>query len=256
MMVVKGGMMNARNQRSACVSCLVALTVTLTTALAACTHPDGPVVPSGPVAEDVSPLAAVRSVPDVLAGVEPSIVRVDITGNGFAASGSGTIIDERGYVMTNFHVISDARTIGVTVMNVGVFDGDVVGGDQTRDLALVRIQVDKTDFPAMVLGGVDDIVVGEDVFAAGFPLGADLAGPATFTKGIVSAVRTLSDSQKYIQTDAAINPGNSGGCLFTPQGKMIGIPSAGIEPPSDDIEGIGLAIPIDDILAFTAKHMP
>jgi S1-C subfamily serine protease len=183
-------------------------------------------------------------------------VRIDVTGRNFQGSGSGTIIDARGYVVTNYHVIAQARTIKVTVMDVGVFDGAVVAGDETRDLALVEISIDRTDLPAVALGTEFDMVVGVDVLAGGFPLGADLAGPATFTKGIISAVRTLSDGQTYIQTDAAINPGNSGGCLFTLEAKMIGVPAAGIEPPGEDIEGIGLAIPIDDVLAFIQKNLP
>ncbi|TFH36822.1 MAG: trypsin-like serine protease, partial [Dehalococcoidia bacterium] len=119
-----------------------------------------------------------------------------------------------------------------------------------------EIATSRTDLPAVMLGQVSDMVVGADVLAGGFPLGTDLAGPATFTRGIVSAVRVLSDGQKYIQTDAAINPGNSGGCLFTLQGKMIGVPSAGIEPPGEDIEGIGLAVPIDDLLGFIQNTVP
>ena len=88
----------------------------------------------------------------------------------------------------------------------------------------------------------------------GFPLGTELAGPATVTKGIVSAMRVL-DGLNYIQTDAAINPGNSGGCLVTLDGKMIGVPSAGIVTQTLDIEDIGLAIPIDNILTFVQQNL-
>ncbi len=238
--------------------------------LSGCAGPQGPMGPQGPrgpqgpagspgLAAQPSLSAAAtpsNTAQEALARVEPTLVRIDTTGLGFQGSGSGTLVDNRGYVVTNYHVIDQARTIKVTVMDVDVFDGSVVAGDATRDLALVQIRTSRSDLPAVVLGQAADMSVGADVLVGGFPLGAGLAGPATFTKGIVSAVRVLSDGQKYIQTDAAINPGNSGGCLFTLEGKMIGVPSAGIEPPGEDIEGIGLAVPIDDVLTFIEENLP
>ena len=89
---------------------------------------------------------------------------------------------------------------------------------------------------------------------AGFPAGTDLPGPATFTVGIISALRTYSGSD-YIQTDAPINPGSSGGCLVTLSGKMIGITTAGITPLREDFEDINLAIPIDQVTAFISQYV-
>ncbi len=194
------------------------------------------------------------AVADTIAKVEPAIVRIDVTGTNFQASGSGSIIDNRGYALTNYHVIDGAKTIKVTVIKVAVFDGTVVAGDQTRDLALVKIATNGNDFPTVALGQPSDIIVGEDVMAVGFPLGIELAGPATVTKGIVSAMRVL-DGLNYVQTDATINPGNSGGCLATLDGKMIGVPSADIVSQTEDIEGIGLAIPINDIVTFLQENL-
>jgi serine protease Do len=114
----------------------------------------------------------------------------------------------------------------------------------------------RTDFPSVTFGQMSDVQVGAEVYAIGFPLGTDLTGPATVTMGIISAQRVLDDGFNYIQTDATINPGNSGGCLFIANGNMIGIPSAGIVPPGEDIEGIGLAVPINDILTFVQKNLP
>jgi serine protease Do len=91
--------------------------------------------------------------------------------------------------------------------------------------------------------------------AAGFPLGTELEGPATFTQGVISAMRDLSGTT-YIQTDTPINPGNSGGCLFTLSGKMVGIPSAGIVVSQQDFEDINLAIPIDQVTAFINQNLP
>ena len=93
------------------------------------------------------------------------------------------------------------------------------------------------------------------MIAAGFPLGSDLPGPASFTQGIISAMRTL-DGQRYIQSDVQINPGNSGGALVTRNsGKVIGVTSAGILPAGEDIEGIGLAIPIDVIQTYIQNNL-
>ena len=141
-------------------------------------------------------------------------------------------------------------------MNEGVFDGTVVAGDQNRDMALVKITSTRTDFPSVTFGQMSDVQIGAEVYAIGFPLGTELSGPATVTRGIISAQRVLGDGFNYIQTDAAINPGNSGGCLSIANGNMIGIPSAGIDPPGYDVEDIGLAVPINDILTFVQKNLP
>jgi serine protease Do len=197
----------------------------------------------------------ITAVTDTIAKVEPAIVRIDVTGANFQASGSGSIIDSRGYVLTNYHVIDRAITIKVTVMKNAVFDGAVIAGDQARDLALVKITTNRSDFPTVVLGQLSNVAIGQDVIAVGFPLGTDLSGPATCTRGIVSAMRVLSDGLNYVQTDAAINPGNSGGCLATLDGKMVGVPEAGISVQTNDIEGISLAIPVDDVATFTRTNL-
>ncbi len=190
----------------------------------------------------------------VVAQLAQAVVRIDAAGFNFQASGSGSIIDNRGYVLTNYHVIEDAHAIQITVMDMTVFNGTVVASDQDRDLALLKIATDRTDFATVAMGQPSDVVVGEDVIAAGFPLGTELPGPVTFTRGIISALRLLGGFN-YIQIDAPINPGNSGGCLATLNGKMIGVPSAGIVPPGLDIEDIGLAIPIGDVMTFIQQSL-
>ncbi len=195
------------------------------------------------------------AVTDTINKIEPAIVRVDVTGANFTASGSGSIVDRRGYILTNYHVIDSVKTIKVTVLNVGVFDGTVVGGDKNRDLAMIKLNASRGDFPTVTLGQISDVIVGDDVLVVGFPMGTDLAGPATFTKGIVSAFRKLDDGFNYIQTDAVINPGNSGGSMVTLDGTMIGVPSMGVAPSTQDIEGIGMAIPIDDVQTFIQNNL-
>ena len=187
-----------------------------------------------------------RIVPQLVAMLEPSIVRIDVSGPGLRASGSGVIINSAGDVLTNNHVIEDASSVQVTLMDGTVYDGTVIATELDRDLAIVRLSSSRTDFPAATLGTSSNLIIGEAVVAMGYPLG--LEGMASFARGIASAVRTLEDGFSYIQTDAAINPGNSGGALVNLEGEVIGINVAKFV--DTDIEGIGLAIPIDEAKSF------
>ena len=190
----------------------------------------------------------------VVPQVEPAIVRIDVTLSGGIASGSGTLIDKRGYALTNNHVINGAQKISVTLKDGTVLPATVVATDANQDLAIIQLTSTRTDFPTVPLGTMDDVLVGEAVCAMGFPAGTDLSGPATFTSGIISALRSYSGAN-YIQTDTPINPGNSGGCLFTLSGKMIGVPTAGITPVNQDYEDINLIIPIDQVSAFITQNI-
>ena len=181
------------------------------------------------------------------------------------ATGSGIIISEDGYILTNNHVvdtsssnsysyydISDATSVKVklnsaTYGNDATFDAKIVGKDSQTDLAVLKI--DKTGLTAAEFGDSDQAVVGEFVMAVGSPLGLD----TTVTQGIVSAVNreVESDGTKYtcIQTDAAINSGNSGGALVNSEGKVIGINT--LKLSGSGVEGIGFAIPINSTLDVT-----
>jgi serine protease Do len=188
--------------------------------------------------------AHISSVIDVAANLEPSVVRIDVTGRGFTAGGSGFIVDSKGYILTNQHVVDSANTINVTLKNGQQSKATVTDSDKTVDIALIKLTSNLPNLTAVTLGSASDVVLGEDVVAIGFPLGTDLPGPASFTKGIVSAIRSMNNTA-YIQTDVTINPGNSGGCLVTLDNKVIGITTAGVVPQGLDAENIGLAIPID-----------
>jgi len=159
-------------------------------------------------------------------------------------SGSGIIISEDGYIVTNEHVISGASEISVVLNTTEEFTAKLVGADAKSDLAVLKIE--KNGLPAAVLGDSDDVQVGELAVAIGNPLGQELAG--TVTAGVISAVnRTMTvDNAIYnlIQTDAAINPGNSGGALVDRFGNVIGINT--IKLSSSDVEGIGFAIAISE----------
>ena len=159
-------------------------------------------------------------------------------------SGSGIIISEDGYIVTNQHVIDGATEISVVLNTGDEYVATLVGADSKSDLAVLKI--DKTGLPAATLGNSDEVKVGELAVAIGNPLGQELAG--TVTAGVISAVnRTMTvDNKVYnlIQTDAAINPGNSGGALVNQYGEVIGINT--IKLSSEEVEGIGFAIAISE----------
>ncbi|PKB66924.1 MAG: hypothetical protein BZY81_06160 [SAR202 cluster bacterium Io17-Chloro-G4] len=158
--------------------------------------------------------------------------------------GTGILLDEEGFILTNNHVIRDAQVITVTLNDGQTFPAELIGGDASTDTAVIKIQADGLQ-PA-VLGNSADLLVGQDVIAIGHALG--LPGGPTVSKGVVSALgRSIAvDAQTtmvdLIQTDASINPGNSGGPLSNNKGEVIGINTAVI-PGS---QGIGFAINIDD----------
>jgi S1-C subfamily serine protease len=157
--------------------------------------------------------------------------------------GSGFIIDKEGHILTNFHVIADARKVEVTLHNRKKYTATIVGTDRSHDLAVV--QINAPDLRPMVLGDSTHLQVGQKVYAIGNPFG--LSG--TLTRGIVSSIRQVQEPDGMyiddaIQTDAAINPGNSGGPLLNWHGEVIGINTM-IASNVGQSAGIGFAIPIN-----------
>ena len=156
-------------------------------------------------------------------------------------AGSGVIISEDGYIVTNNHVVSGATSLKVTTTDGTEYDASVVGKDSQTDLAVIK--VDANNLQPATLGDSDILQVGDPAIAIGNPLG-ELGG--TVTTGIISATDrqiTIDDeTMTLLQTDAAINPGNSGGGLFNADGNLIGIVNA--KESSTGIEGLGFAIPI------------
>ena len=168
-------------------------------------------------------------------------------------SGSGIIISEDGYIVTNQHVIADATEITIILNSGQEHVATLIGADEKTDLAVLKI--DATGLTAAVLGDSNLVEVGDLAVAIGNPLGQELAG--TVTAGVISAVnrKMTVDNRSYnlVQTDAAINPGNSGGALVNKYGEVIGINS--IKMSQSGVEGIGFAIAmseakpiIDDLL--------
>jgi len=186
------------------------------------------------VSKSVVNIASVRMLHDQLFRVFP-----------VEGVGSGVIIDEKGYILTNNHVIDDAERLKVTLTDGRVLRGKVAGSDEVTDLAVLKVESDEP-LPAAQLGNSDDLKAGQIVLAIGNPFG--LTGGPAVTAGIVSSlnrsIQTRSGVLELIQTDAAINPGNSGGPLVNTKGEVIAINTANMPYA----QGIGFAVP-----ANTAK---
>ena len=189
---------------------------------------------------------------DSVVAISSTVTSTGIYGNTSTGtfSGSGFILTDDGYIVTNYHVVEGATELTVTTYDGTEYPAELKGKDATNDVAVLK--VDGADMPAVTLGSSHDLVIGDMVAAIGNPLGK-LA--ATQTIGYVSGINrevatggvtTIS----MIQTDAAINPGNSGGPLFNMYGQVIGITTAkysGTSASGASIEGLSFAIPIDDL---------
>lgn len=162
-------------------------------------------------------------------------------------SGSGFVWDEHGHVVTNYHVVSGASHVKVTLPDQSTWSATVAGEAPERDLAVLKVDAPSGRLPPLLVGKSGDLQVGQKVFAIGNPFGLD----QTLTTGIVSGLgRQLRSEQgvmdDLIQTDAAINPGNSGGPLLDSAGLLIGV-NAAIYSPSGASAGVGFAIPVDAV---------
>lgn len=161
-------------------------------------------------------------------------------------AGSGFIWDDQGYIVTNYHVIAEARGARVTLADRSTWQAQYVGSEPDKDLAVLKIDAPKNLLPPIPVGTSADLQVGQKVFAIGNPFGFD----QTLTTGVISSLgREIESSthrpiQGVIQTDAAINPGNSGGPLLDSAGRVIGINTA-IVSPSGAYAGLGFAVPVD-----------
>ncbi|TLY10322.1 MAG: PDZ domain-containing protein [Thaumarchaeota archaeon] len=183
------------------------------------------------VSKSVVNIASVRMLQDQLFRVFP-----------VEGVGSGVVIDEKGYILTNNHVIDDAERLKVTLTDGRVMRGRVAGSDDVTDLAVIKVESEQP-LPAVELGNSDDLKAGQIVIAIGNPFG--LTGGPAVTAGIISSLnRSLqarSGVLELIQTDAAINPGNSGGPLVNTEGKVVAINTANMPYA----QGIGFAVPIN-----------
>ena len=203
------------------------------------------------------------TMPEVYAANVNSVVSINVstTTNVFgrttesAASGSGFFITKDGYILTNYHVIEGASTVKVTAYDGTTYDAAVIGGDEDYDIAVIKVE--GTNFQPVVIGKSGSVQIGETVAAVGNPL-----GELTFSmsQGIVSCVNRAINVDgtpfNMIQVDCSINPGNSGGPLVNTYGEVVGIVSAKYSSySSTTVEGIGFAIPINDVIAMIEDIM-
>ena len=209
------------------------------------------------VSGEMTPAEIYEKYADSTVGITVDIVSTNIWGQTVtgAAAGSGFVVTEDGYIVTNYHVISQANAITVAFPDGATYPATVVGGEADNDVAVIKIEA--AGLTPVVLGKSADLKVGEEVVTIGNPL-----GELTFseTHGIVSAldrVITTSQSEKInmIQTDCAINSGSSGGALFNGYGEVVGITTAkpslyASQSLGSTVEGITFAIPIDDVYSI------
>ena len=208
---------------------------------------------------DTSPPASDTA--EIVDKVLPSVVNVQVKQANFdvlggdeeiGGHGSGVVLDEQGIILTNFHVVAGAVDVQIGFTDGEIMEGRVIGGVPERDIAVIQVEAD--DLTPIELGRSEELRLGDDVVAIGYPLG--IGGP-TVTKGILSATdRTITPSDGFrltdmLQTDAAINPGNSGGPLVDANGRLIGINSAAAAAAA--AENIGFAIPIDEALPIVQQ---
>ena len=189
---------------------------------------------------------------EVFRSISPGVVSINSTRQprgffdaGSQGSGSGSVIDEQGHILTNYHVIEGADTLTVSFGGEKTYPARVIGGDPDTDLAVLQVNGGR-DLKVVPLGDSDRLTVGQKVLAIGNPFGLD----RTLTTGVISGLQRPIEARNgriiegAIQTDASINPGNSGGPLLDSQGRMIGINSQILSPAGGSV-GVGFAIPVN-----------
>jgi len=189
-----------------------------------------------------------EKVADGVVNVTGTAMQMDFFFNAFPTqgSGSGSIIDTKGHILTNHHVVANAQKLEVTLADGSKWPAKLVGSDPDNDLAVIKIEVPKEKLKVISMGDSKSLRIGQKVLAIGNPFGLQ----RTLTTGIVSSLgRTIRSEvgtliEDVIQTDAAINPGNSGGPLLNSEGEIVGINSAIISPTGGSV-GIGFAIPVN-----------
>ena len=198
-------------------------------------------------------IAVYDKVADGVVNVTSTAVQMDFLFNAFPTqgSGSGSIIDAKGHILTNHHVVANAQTLEVTLADESKWPAKLIGSDPDSDLAVIKINAPKEKLKVIPMGDSKNLRIGQKVLAIGNPFGLE----RTLTTGIISALgRNIRSDlgtlmEDIIQTDAAINPGNSGGPLLNSEGEIIGINSAIVSPSGGSV-GIGFAIPVN-----TAKRV-
>lgn len=206
------------------------------------------------VSDEQNSIEVYKALSPGVAFITTSVIGADFYGQEFEAergSGSGSVIDNQGHILTNYHVIEGAQKLTVSLGGDKVFPAKFVGGDPDTDLAVIKIEPPREGLTVVPLGDSDKLAVGQKVLAIGNPFGLD----RTLTTGVISGLqrpiraRNGRPIDAAIQTDASINPGNSGGPLLDKYGRMIGINSQILSRSGGSV-GVGFAIPVN-----TAKRV-
>ena len=199
---------------------------------------------AAPAGTSSSALSEKVTVASVIDAAGPAVVAISVTTNSGEGAGTGFVITEDGYIVTNNHVIEDATSIEVSFTDGSIKSAKLVGADPGVDLAVLKVS--GSGLPVVAIGDSDAVQVGDDVVAIGNALA--LEGGLSVTRGIISGTNrtvntnTGSSLQGMLQTDAAVNPGNSGGPLLDANARVIGINTAIADPGSS--QDVGFAIPI------------
>ncbi|MBV9928224.1 MAG: trypsin-like peptidase domain-containing protein [Acidobacteria bacterium] len=191
---------------------------------------------------------------EVFRAISPGVASISTTRRarsffdaGSRSGGTGSVIDEQGHILTNYHVIEGADQVTVSFGGDKTYTARVVGGDADTDLAVIQVQGAKENLKVVPMGDSDHLSVGQKVLAIGNPFGLD----RTLTTGVISGLQRPIEARNgriiegAIQTDASINPGNSGGPLLDSQGRMIGINSQILSPDGGGSVGVGFAVPVN-----------
>jgi putative serine protease PepD len=239
---------------------LVILTAIISLSFATCVQRTQPPAALPPVAiADPSAASEEQNNVEIYRSMSPGVAHITTTVavQGFfgvfpqQGTGSGSIIDNQGHILTNYHVVRDARRLDVTLADKVTYRATFVGADPDNDIAVIKINAPPDRLRVIPMGSSAELAVGQKALAIGNPFGLD----RTLTTGVISGLdRPLETEdgqviEKVIQTDASINPGNSGGPLLNKHGQIIGINAAIFSPTGASI-GIGFAIPTD-----TAKKL-
>jgi len=206
-------------------------------------------------AEETVNISVYEKVHNSVVNITTVVIDYDLFFTPYASesSGSGVILDKKGHILTNSHVVADVSQLEVTLGDGSKWGANLIGTDETTDLAVIRIKASGNRLQPIDLGNSSDVKVGQKVLAIGNPFGLG----QTLTTGIVSSIRQFLkinniEMDNVIQTDAAINPGSSGGPLLDSEGKMIGINTAIFSPSGGNV-GVGFAVPVNTVKWVTQE---
>ena len=182
---------------------------------------------------------------NIVSQVSPAVVRIRVSSPPTRNPGTGIIITQDGYILTNEHVITGNSTVTVYLVSGESYQASVVASDAEMDLAILKINAGRASFPAVTLGNYDDITIGQRVLAFGYPYSYDLGDELAVVDGIVSSFKT-QDGYEYIQSDTEISQGYGGGPIVNMDGEVIGLTTWAFTAG----EGLKFAIPVNNMKSY------